>query len=1370
MSQGQPEDQRLLKQVARQKALLAVVTKIRETLDLEQILQATAREVCQLLEASRVGIYRFLIEDNWEEGEYIAEALISPYNSLKGLRLRDECFAQKYRQYYEQGRCWVVNDISQLSVEEECYRAILKQLEFQANIVVPLLQGEKLWGLLSIHQCEAPRVWQPEEIEFAQALALHLGVAIQQAALLTQQSRQAQHLQTKVNQAVQRQEAIAAVIDKIRHSLDLETIFATATEEIRQLLGVDRVTIYRFNPDWSGEFVVESMAEGWLSLIKNQAENPEQYENIGECVSRYHSRTVTDTYLQETQGGQFSRGEAIHLSTDIYASGFSPCYVKTLESYQARAYIISAIYQGEEIWGLLAVFDNRGLRQWQNEEIDFLKHISNQLGIGIQQAQLLAESEQDKQQLQTALTQELQKQAQIAYAEAEQERALGLVIEKIRQTLDLNTIFQTTVTEVLRLLEADRVSIFESVEETNWREGVFICEAVQAPFDSILSARVYDRCFGDDYAQRYQEGAIQALEDIETALMSDCHRDILRRFQVRANLIIPLLKGAKLWGLLCIHQCSSPREWQSSEIEFGQKIALHLGVALQQSKLLQEAREHSHNLQNALAQVQAQKEEQMKLAQRERAVFQVIDKIRRTLDLETIFETTATEVRQLLGAERVAVFRFAVGWQQGEIVSEDVLAGFSPALGAQVVDHCFGEHHTTYYQNGKIFALNDIYQGNLQACYRALLERFQVRANLVAPLLQGDYLWGLLCIHQCSTPRVWQESEKEFIGKIATNLGIALQQAELLSETQKRSQELQGALAQMEAQSEHLTQVAAQERALARVIEQIRQTLNPEVIFQTTTYEVRQILKCDRVVVYRFYEDWSGEFLYESLGADWTSLTWPPGIKTIWEDTYLQETQGGRYRNHEILAIDDITQANLTQCHIDILQQFQAHAFVVAPVFVGDRLWGLLGVYQNTGPRRWKPAEISLIAQIGNQLGVGVYQAQLLSQKEQQSQMLQTTLADLNAIVDNLADGLLVSDIFGRITRSNLALLRLFNLEDISLAGKMVEDIFPDTLGKLIRDSQRSNQDVMIAEVPLGQKKQGQAQTTSIIKQASDNEGLQCLGTVMLIRDVTLEREINRMKTEFLANVSHELRTPLTSVLGFASLIQEKLEETIFPRLPSEDTKMQKTVAKVRQNIDIIVSEAERLTALIADVLDIAQMESGRIKWQIQPISPVDIVERAILGMMPLFNEKTLNLKREFDSDLPLVLVDEDRLIQVVINLLSNAIKFSSEGTITCRILDREDYIEISVSDTGIGIKPEDTEAIFERFNQVGNFLTNKPAGAGLGLPICKQVVEHYGGKIWVESQYLQGSTFHFTIPVQGEAREIAQEMNDVESLFKKNS
>lgn len=255
-------------------------------------------------------------------------------------------------------------------------------------------------------------------------------------------------------------------------------------------------------------------------------------------------------------------------------------------------------------------------------------------------------------------------------------------------------------------------------------------------------------------------------------------------------------------------------------------------------------------------------------------------------------------------------------------------------------------------------------------------------------------------------------------------------------------------------------------------------------------------------------------------------------------------------------------------------------------------------------------------------------------------------------------------------------------------------------------------------------------------------------------------QELDQVKSDFLSTVSHELRTPLTSVLGFAKVTKKRLEDVIFPIIQTKDKRVQRASRQVAENIDIIVSEGERLTALINDVLDIAKMEAGKIEWKMELLAMAEVIERATATTSALFEQKGLQLIKDLEAGLPEVTGDRDRLIQVVMNLLSNAGKFTDRGAVTCRARRRSALVEgrlhnevvVSVQDTGIGIAEADRERVFEKFKQVGDTLTDKPAGTGLGLPICKQIVEHHGGKIWVESALGQGSTFSFALPVPAAA------------------
>lgn len=260
-------------------------------------------------------------------------------------------------------------------------------------------------------------------------------------------------------------------------------------------------------------------------------------------------------------------------------------------------------------------------------------------------------------------------------------------------------------------------------------------------------------------------------------------------------------------------------------------------------------------------------------------------------------------------------------------------------------------------------------------------------------------------------------------------------------------------------------------------------------------------------------------------------------------------------------------------------------------------------------------------------------------------------------------------------------------------------------------------------------------------------------------------QEVDQLKTDFLSMVSHELRTPLTSILGFATMIQERLDNVIFPNTDTEKKKVQRSVGKVERNIGIIVGEAERLTALINDVLDIAKMEAGKIEWKKKPVDIHDIINRAAASTHALFENKSYSLTVDVEKGLPHFMGDRDRLIQVVINLLSNAVKFTDEGGVTLQAFKRGEGVVVSVEDRGIGISKEGQRQVFEKFRQVGDTLTDKPAGTGLGLPICKQIVESHGGRIWVESIPGEGSTFSFYLPFEVEEEKRTDRLGAMDTL-----
>ena len=238
-------------------------------------------------------------------------------------------------------------------------------------------------------------------------------------------------------------------------------------------------------------------------------------------------------------------------------------------------------------------------------------------------------------------------------------------------------------------------------------------------------------------------------------------------------------------------------------------------------------------------------------------------------------------------------------------------------------------------------------------------------------------------------------------------------------------------------------------------------------------------------------------------------------------------------------------------------------------------------------------------------------------------------------------------------------------------------------------------------------------------------------------------KELDRLKDDFIATVSHELRTPLTSIRSFSEILRDA---------PGIDPEQRS------QFLEIIVKESERLTRLINEILDLAKLEAGRMDWHVGELDPLTVVGEAVAATQGLVRENDIDLKVDTPDGLPPILADRDRLIQVLINLISNAVKHCDEadGEVDIDAQAETGWLRIAVTDNGAGVPPDSRELIFDKFRQVGSPLTGKPQGTGLGLAISRQIIQHFGGDIWLEHPPGRGARFCFTVPLARAGKALA--------------
>ncbi|CAD5971677.1 Sensor histidine kinase WalK [Planktothrix tepida] len=540
---------------------------------------------------------------------------------------------------------------------------------------------------------------------------------------------------------------------------------------------------------------------------------------------------------------------------------------------------------------------------------------------------------------------------------------------------------------------------------------------------------------------------------------------------------------------------------------------------------------------------------------------------------------------------------------------------------------------------------------------------------------------------------------------------------------------------------EALRQKSRKEELLFSITQAIRQSLDLHAILNNAVTQVRQTLQTDRAAIYQFNPDWSGDFVIESVAPGWLKLVGDQ-VQKSWEDTYLQDTQGGRFRNKENFIVNDIYTAGLQPCHIELLEQFQAKSYAVFPIFLGETVWGLLAIYQNSTSRQWQSWEIELLQEIASQLSIAIQQSDLyrqlkleLQERKQTEAVLREAERRWRSLLDNVQLIVVELDCNGNINYVNPFLLSLTGYDKTEVLGQSwFEKFCPNE----IQDSMQ----VVFSEI-LTQNHHPYYRNAILTKSgetrliAWNNTVLQDLqgkiiGMISIGEDVTERQKIEKIKDEFIGIVSHELRTPLTAIQMSLGL----LNTGIYAQKPE----------KFRRMIEIALLDTKRLVNLVNDILDLERLESGRAILDKTVCNATDLMQQAVDGIQAIASQEQISLVIIL-SDAE-VWVAADAIIQTLTNLLSNAMKFSpAHSTIHLSAEPQADCVLFKVRDHGRGIPTDKLEAIFGRFQQVDGSDSREKGGTGLGLAICRSIIEQHGGRIWAESILNEGSTFFFTLP-----------------------
>lgn len=351
----------------------------------------------------------------------------------------------------------------------------------------------------------------------------------------------------------------------------------------------------------------------------------------------------------------------------------------------------------------------------------------------------------------------------------------------------------------------------------------------------------------------------------------------------------------------------------------------------------------------------------------------------------------------------------------------------------------------------------------------------------------------------------------------------------------------------------------------------------------------------------------------------------------------------------------------------------------------------------------------------------------------------------LGSILNSITNAVLVVDENKRLIRANPMAGIFLGINHETALNKNIDDVVSQKeLCALLEAIVRQKGEFLTKEIEIANVKDNapRAVKASLAK-VRDYLG-NMFGTILILSDITKEKEIDRMKSEFVSTTSHELRTPLASIKEAISLISDATTGPI-------SEKQQKFLGIAMRNID-------RLATLINNLLDMSKLDAGKMKLHKTQVSILHIAEEVFATFEALSKSRGITFQIKKTEDLPLIYADKDKILQIIINLVSNAFKFTNEGhTVEIQVGyygSDKNNIEVGVKDTGVGISEKDIPKLFQKFQQVDSSLTRKVGGTGLGLIISKEIIEMHGGRIWVESEQGKGSRFAFILPISSTAEE----------------
>lgn len=928
-----------------------------------------------------------------------------------------------------------------------------------------------------------------------------------------------------------------------------------------------------------------------------------------------------------------------------------------------------------------------------------LMAFANQAAVALDNARLFEENEQRRQEV---------------AARSQRLALLNRVSAQLNTTLDIESMFETLMREVGAALGVERTALF-SLDSPDDRPRLAQWLPADAP-EPRLPASVFAR-LRETLAPLAVEAAAQ-----DAQLAED--RAALVARGVQSLLVMPLVAARTLVGVLLLEEFDHRRRFTPGEIELAQTLANQAAVAVQNARLYAEVQIRNVEL--------SQRNERM-------AKFNLLaGTLSATLDADIIVREAAEQLAEMFGVDHSHVIVVDEAVQTGVVEAEHPPLGL---LGTRLTLSTDPLAHQVLAR--RVVIVDDVARDpRLSDDFRARLNAIGVRTLLLAPFVSQGKAFGAFGLG-AFTRREFSTEEIELSQTTAAQIASALTNAQaardLEARVAQRTKEVQRERERVETLLQITTELSSSldlDRVLARALQLVTEAV------QATQGSIFVIDLQTEQLMYR-----------AALGSP---KTVPPGGEPV-PFKRGEGLVGWVIKQRQPVVIHNLDADTRWK---KLPGQNTSHKSALAvPLMANEDVLGAMLLFSPLY-NAFDEDQLRLVAAAANQVGAASNNAELYRLIRDQAERLgnllraqQVETTKNRAILEGITDGVLVADADGQIILFNSACERILGLKRDQVLGRPISEfvgIYGPAGRAWIEAITQWSLDLAsyTPGEPFNQRLELEDKRILAVSLAPVLTGEEYLGSVSLIRDITRDVEVDRLKSEFVTMVSHELRTPITPIKGYADMLLMGAGGPISP--------MQSKF------VEVIKTNADRLSLLVNDLLDISRIESGNVEITLQPINLREIISSVLDNLRGRADEagKPMTLQSELPETLPLACGDYNRVTQVILNLAENAFNYTPPGgAITLRAGVEADGREVvvEVSDTGVGIPPEYQARLFDRFFRGENALVMATAGTGLGLSIARQLIEKQGGRVWLKhSAPGQGSTFAVALPVARDQADVA--------------